>query len=926
MPAPWTIAYSPPPSYRQVPGFDYGLPTNWSMIECTFSFSWGIQPGTASVTLNSYAHVPTPESEFPPVTVGGLVHLYLAGHHFWGICQSNLPVVGTSGCTTPMQLQDMRKLLQWDDVFGCFNKLEVRTIGGQRIRRYWHIYPENFPGHIKTYTNAPLTAAQILAKMFAAPTTESPWRTFYADINTGAKTLGYHPDLVNYPSFDIDCMNGMKLGSAMQMVLDQHGILVTIISDSNPASAYDLVFARKGQGPIPAFPANSNDRRDGQILSEIPTRVRVVGGRNRYQLHDLRYDPDVSSGNHIIPDWLPAWEQFFADPSILRDWVFWNMRTDASVGSIPPNTRYDNIDGDIEYTIGKQLAAARAMEMTVADFAFARDDLGFGDGASFRDYRSFGGRCRMDMPALLYAQSLVFRAFRLTDDFHFTNGVGRVVDLSSINLVSGMVARVSHNPATGEMDWNTDAASDGAGYGIAQGFMVGADGFKAIRPDRFKINDFTNQQHVWTHVPFQIDDSGGADGSFIIFDQPVVKTENLFTTGSDTAEIAEYNGFAATNAAPGFTVPRVRVALAMECEQFLYSKGAGVIDDSVSVAHLSEWFVGNEGGLGIVPYADAQTAADKADRIATNYLARQWYYRLGGFRRPIGINGPPTFLHGCIDRVTVKLSANEALQETVDFTGERSWLGFQGEREFDRGEKDKTLFPGQQQLREDSQHMKIVAATLKQDRKTLQTLVDAWHGRTTAETAVDPTNAPATVKAYTPLARGDGKTLPRFQADATYNVFAGVSVQANVVVAGKKAPTVRVVSSGEIPCRVKGPVAANDALGLSAEGDYLTKGGAGACALAMQKIEDASVKVIWVRIGGGAPASAGMNFKGEWVNGVSYSIGDVVVVRGGVSGGTYICVMKTTPAQGIPMDPAQDPSLGVYWVQLASGNTMGTWT
>lgn len=71
--------------------------------------------------------------------------------------------------------------------------------------------------------------------------------------------------------------------------------------------------------------------------------------------------------------------------------------------------------------------------------------------------------------------------------------------------------------------------------------------------------------------------------------------------------------------------------------------------------------------------------------------------------------------------------------------------------------------------------------------------------------------------------------------------------------------------------------------------------------------------------------TSGMNFRGEWSAGSSYSVGDVVVVRGGLSSGTYICVVTAPAGTAAPADPPVDPALGVYWISLARGNTSASW-
>jgi hypothetical protein len=76
----------------------------------------------------------------------------------------------------------------------------------------------------------------------------------------------------------------------------------------------------------------------------------------------------------------------------------------------------------------------------------------------------------------------------------------------------------------------------------------------------------------------------------------------------------------------------------------------------------------------------------------------------------------------------------------------------------------------------------------------------------------------------------------------------------------------------------------------------------------------------------GAPGSSGMNFRGEWSSGNSYSVGDVVVLRAGVSAGTYVCVLSAPVGTAQPTDQPVDPTQAIYWVSIARSNTIGAWT
>lgn len=913
MPIPvWSpvITYLPPPSNRQVPGFAYAASTTFKAREMKISKSWGLQPAECEITYVVAG----------PVSVGGQIKCDIGGHIFWGFCANDLPNLSTGeGNISQMRFVDMRELLDWDIVTCCFNKLEILQEGDVRIKRYWHIYPNDFRSNVKTYTSGPLSAAQVLAAILGAPTVESPWIVYYCHPTTGTKTIGYHPALTSYPAYDIDCMNGPKLGAAIQMVLDQVGLVCTIISDNTAASAYHLTFARKGEGILPSFPSNSNNRRLGKTLSKVPTRLRVIGERNRYQLHDI----GTPNGN-LVADWATGWEAFFGDTMLLRDWIFDHMNMPSAVAGIPANTPYKNIPGDVEFIIGKQLAQARALTMTVAEFATARDAIS-ADGNSFRDYRKCQGKTRMLMPAALYVTGLVFRAFRLADTFEFTNSYDNLVDVSGIELVPELMAEVTHNHSTGQLFWDVLRAADGPGYGIVQGFMAGADAFKGIRPDRFDIDKFTSMQDVWNACSFQVDDSGSFDGQYIVFDEPLIRTGNLFTKGLNSGDILDLNGHAALNANATFSVPPVKVALCMRAEKFVWDVGVGTRDESMVVPNLQDDFIGLTDDNVVIPYTDGQTAAQKATNLGNSFLARQWYFHHGGFDRPMIPNGSgvftPTQMNGSIDRITVSIDTKEGLKERVDFTGERSFMGFVPERVFDRGERDKGLYPGQKALQEEANQLSVAAVALKRDPRTLNAIVELFAGYRLKEVTPDRTSTtktPAQVKAYTPMKKKPNtlsgvitNTSAVVYGDSTYSVFVGVNMRHN-----DTGTTLRVADHGEVPVRVKGPVVAQDSLGLSSDtsADYLIKNGAGAAGIALQAIPDATTKVIMVRLGGGAGGV--IQFRGEFDKALAYGSMDMVSVSLGIEAGTYIA-LKPVPANAAN-DLQYLPWAGTgYWKKLA---------
>lgn len=74
-----------------------------------------------------------------------------------------------------------------------------------------------------------------------------------------------------------------------------------------------------------------------------------------------------------------------------------------------------------------------------------------------------------------------------------------------------------------------------------------------------------------------------------------------------------------------------------------------------------------------------------------------------------------------------------------------------------------------------------------------------------------------------------------------------------------------------------------------------------------------------------AGEGGGLRFRGEWSAAEVYAVDDIVVVRGGVSAGSYICIQSVGPA-GDPSQVPSWPDVGVYWVSLGRGNTGGQWS
>lgn len=757
-------------------------------------------------------------------------------HTFYGICKSVVPTVGSDGRSTFQEFVDSREFLQWDKVYCAFNKREDKLVNGRFLKRYWHILPGDFNSQFKTYTNGPFAAFEILNYMFGSQTIESPW------------VRSYHPAL-NFPVYDVDCLSGKSLGTAITEISEALGTVFTLMN-----GRYRLVWTMKGTGDPPSFPANSDNRRSGTALSGNPTRIRILGDRDLYHVLNVRMEPD----------WLAGWQQFY-DLDYLADDLFRNESTEADIGNISVGTPYNDIPDDPGNLKGRYLAAARARMITVGQYANLRDARD-NNGALFRDFRKFGGRSRLQMPAALYIQSVLFRAYRPPANFLLRNAYGYWLNLFALELTERALVEVTHNPATGAMSWEVDVVSAGNGYAIVKGYQVGQDGYKTLRPEHFQINEWVNAQDTWQHLSFQVDDSGEGT-KFIIFDAPVLRTGDLIKQAVIDGSTQKYP---VLNAAPTFTAPPVQAALVFAAEPFSYVAGIGTRDEVENISGLNAEFVTYADGRGPteLPYADGFTATEKASAIAASLLNGQFTYDYGGYVVQ-GING--TQLSPVIDRVTVRWSKSGAVEE-VDFTTERDRnvvavgpnsyaLQVPPERDFERRAQLLQLLPGQRELKEEARQLRLIAASLQQNPRLARTILEAFAlafglDAMPASVYIDPAfEYSVTLPAGTPMYREADSQLSLAHGDAVEPlnpVFQGVTV-----FDGEKSDgPVRVTATGDngtIFVRVKGPVKLNDSVGL---GDsvqtYLETGNHVSLAVGnvLEEITGAETRLVPVRVTG----------------------------------------------------------------------------
>jgi hypothetical protein len=839
-------------------------PRKFDLQSGQVTWSWGSEPASASLT-----YVGT-----TPVSIGASLTLNIAGTKFFGVCKSDIPVQASGGHNRVLEFEDNRRWLDHDNVFGAFNLPDEKIVGGLRKKRYKHMLPVNWRSYTFTYTDAPYTARQILNYFLLSEFVKDSWGAVY------------HADQ-NFPVYDINFLSGDKLRNVLTRVSEAQGLVFTLMG-----GPFRLVWARKGQGTLPTFthhvlntdktaytgtsyvsvfPLASDNRTDGFALSGHATQIQVLGDRNLYQVHDIP----------LIPDWQTAWEQFY-DFNLFIEEIYRIGRTDRAVtlsndaGShtFPAGTLFRDIGLfqiggepiDPEQIISRQLARAEALDITVLEYANLKGN------AAFEDFRKFSTRSRLDMPAALYIKQILFRCFKFATNFAILNRDGASVPLASLEIASKMLAKVTHDPITGFMDWDETENADGNGYAVVRGYQVGHDLFKTIKPHRFDINQWNDSQNVWQHIEFQVDDSGEEDSKFILFDEPVIRSCDL---------VDMVDGYAVLKAVPTFSVTPVRIAITFAAEQFFYSQGTEFkhelhSEPGLNGEHLSSYL---EPALPVeIPYTDGKTATVKASEVAASLLNLQSVFKRGRYTRRITRNANGTYpagatLNGLIDRVTITFGPHEANEE-VELTSEAPRRVFVPERDLDRGALMKALLPGQAQLRHESNVARLTAAALRSGSRSRKAFTDAFslifgsddpvellpvegNGATTVNLPVGTPLQKKPVEMVGAVRTNTRYALPTAATDL-HTEFGGVVVANNAPVT-RDGSSVVAQRSGDLLVRVHGPCKVGDLVYLVSAADYLgtSKTKSDAVGKALQEVKEDEVKLTLVRTSSSAAAVSG---------------------------------------------------------------------
>jgi hypothetical protein len=855
MAAPIQIQVGPGPRGGTQTIANYG-----SVKSLDLTWSWGARPASALVEVAS-DDVFVEGSALRitvPVTNDAVTGLPVSGRLavFYGIIMKAVGTDSSEGQISTLEFHDMREFLNWDVVFGFFNKRDDLLIPNPDLaaesviplvwsKRYAHMLPQNVDVNLVTYTDGPYSAGEILDFIFNAPTVNFPWERLYQEVQ--------YEDAV----YNIDCSTGRKLADVLTEISQIQGLVFTLLG-----GPYQLVWALKGDGSVPAdysqFPANSDHRRLGTARSGLPDSVTVFGARNRYQLLNI---PMVADWNQqLINPTSVLGADFVNFESVFINYVFLTMSDPVSGAPYK-----DAQAGDPQNITGNMLAKARAETITLgefADFLDAGGDSNAPSGEPYRDRRKFNGRTRLNLPVLVYVKLLVFRAFALPGDFSLMNADGAMLGTLSCHIIPTTLVETTYDFVTGQMTASEATVPGGNGLAIVQGFNFFTPPPQVFRSDKFDLSAWLNTQKLWQRANFQIDDTGDQT-QFIIFDEPVAVSNNLMST---------IDGHGMMNAQAAFTVPAVLASLCVEAEPFSYYQGVDGMNAVQNVTELNADYVTSYGQTTApeeLPFADGQFAAatnskgviGKAPQIANYILEQQPVYVMGGYTNR-GNNG--TQLSGVVDRVNLKVSA-QGMTEEVDFTTERAGNTFEPERDFERKIQLLQLAPGQAELRDDARATWGLVAALRHNPKFIQLLIKAFHDRygsgspllqvTMQVEDITPLNGGTPLWSAAAVNTGGYMTgllaaEPEDSDPSDTPVFVGATVRDQESTSATQYLSLQRDGLGLV--RVMGPANVGDSVGMSAGNDYLVSGGTPAVGTVLQAVPDSNPHLVQVQLGAGA--------------------------------------------------------------------------
>lgn len=569
-----------------------------------------------------------------------------------------------------------------------------------RGRLYGHIRPEQWGAQLKTYTPAPLSAARILAEAFAKA------------VGGRAFALNFHSSQ-NKPVFNVDANSGMSLAALVSMMCDAQGLQVTLDGQRT------LRFARRGGGVV-IPPVDAYVMKNGFSISSEPTRVRVIGDRVLVQMNSI----------DLEPDWRSPWEQFVNEPAWLAE-VERVIENDL----LSPTISDDNA--------GRAELAARAREMTVAQYIQASGSTSQVEGATnnFSDYGRWGKVSRMDIPAWVYINSIVYRSYRIPDETLIFGLPMRSMEIHESMLCAVEITGDGDSTAIQYRQNPVEFYPPGQAYVIAKGqpldLLSAADReaivrlrIKDMRTQWSEIADFTvdvNNRSIRFASPVFTDGDPEQGKSILSFTN---KGEGGCADLSSALDAkSDYLRVCVPNPDNEITAASVRCALVFKlgktykdfgsgpkwkpeicssiAEHLLDPSGGSLAHDQVA-AYTGVLRMPNPLGQGLkeILYDNGQTAIKAAKDQADGLIFRNGVEQAGSYRR-VGAFG--TSLSGGIDRVTIKIDRENGLVEEAEFRKPRPTRGFVSSRENAQRVKSEELFDGQQDLSRKVAELKAIS-------------------------------------------------------------------------------------------------------------------------------------------------------------------------------------------------------------------------
>lgn len=622
----------------------------------TFTDAWGISPGSGQATMPGYDFGLSAADDFSLTFGSRTIH---------GTVKNPVRRVGTDGIEWEITLVDNREKLTWDSLACQLNIVDIEEVdptsfGKTRRRRYKHILPNDWHAQIVTYTQNPLTAAEVLDYVFDADTLQYGWSYLS------------HAQL-DKPVYNLDYDTGTDLAAVIQTICDKLGLVVGL------SGKYQLQFVIKGTGSLPPLTgANIKVSSSGVALSGNPKSVRIIGDRDLY----------TDTGIALVPDWGEAWESYLFEP----DWII-EVKDVFSMAYTTPSER--------------AAVAAKARTVTVQQWVTATGD------SSFADHRRFGDVGRMNLPAWVYITQIVFKAYKI-DPSYTLNGI----DLQNLKIHEGLLARVTATTG-GVMSYFTSGGSmelytDDKAFIIATGQQL--DLSDPAKREILDPSTITSLAKLWTPCQrFRIDPRNYS----VIFEdavfQPGEDDDGLFIfVNADTDLPPDHpsKNLAVPNADAVLSPPDgIMGAFCFEAERYSADYGSGLkfAAHYVSGLNLHALMLSNVFTTEIeYDTLPTETVAQKAQKAAAAYLAKAEFYASGSLTR-LGAWG--TRLTGVTDRVSYTLNT-DGISEVVDLTKERAPDYFESERELDRAKTSDDLYQNMRANREEARLLEYQSRVL----------------------------------------------------------------------------------------------------------------------------------------------------------------------------------------------------------------------